>query len=235
MSTARDRLLESVLLQRSWSSRRRDFTTPARGRRPPCLRRDAVATHSCRSRQTECPGRRLALSLKISFDLFWVQVIVSQCSVNLRHTERRMLLSNLLDRQSELPPTGDTVNRDAMVAQARRAAQDTWRSDDERIQIRRSIPVCHGSTLLRPREIERDSGWRKMGRLIMRRAGFGLEVHEGMAGLAFPATEAGEQSADAVAVRGGEGVLGAPDLPQHEVRLHLWFGGWARFRHNATA
>lgn len=92
-----------------------------------------------------------ALVLKAALDFFPVQVVISQRRVNFGRGQRGQSLANLLDGQSQFPPTRNSVDSNAMAFNARFPTQDASRLDDHGTQLTAIQTVGEGGAKARKR------------------------------------------------------------------------------------
>ena len=76
-----------------------------------------------------------ALVLEAAFYFFPVQMVISQRRVDFGRGQRGQSLANLLDGQSQFPPSRHPVDRNAMAFNARFPPQDARSLDDHRTQL----------------------------------------------------------------------------------------------------
>ena len=76
-----------------------------------------------------------ALVLEVALNFLPVQVVISQRRVDFGRGQRRQSLANLLDGQSQFPPTRHPVDRSAVAFNAGLSTEDAGRVDDHGTQL----------------------------------------------------------------------------------------------------
>jgi len=76
-----------------------------------------------------------ALVLEVALNFFPVQMLISQRRVDFGRGQRRQSLANLLDGQSQFPPTRHPVDSSAMAFNAGLPTEDAGRVDDHGAQL----------------------------------------------------------------------------------------------------
>ena len=72
---------------------------------------------------------------QVSIDFVPMEMIIGQRGMNLGGLQRRMFLGDLFNRQPELPPTGDPMDRHAMTTNARAATEYPGGFDNQGINL----------------------------------------------------------------------------------------------------